>query len=154
MGPRQGAVVLKPVPMTQGEIADFLDTMAAAVRAGDSFEGFIEYLLPDPPELGGEPVPDDTYAMVKASVRFGNSLGQGGVTLIGEVVNDPPEQLTEAEILAEVLEMSERAIVVLLPEKTRKRDYDALYEAIERLAKERDEDTAMVGVWPVGGHDG
>lgn len=65
--------MLKPVPMTHAELTAVVKDMAAVVEAQDSFEGFIEYGMPDP-EDGA---PGDTFALVKASYRVGNSMGQG-----------------------------------------------------------------------------
>lgn len=73
--------MLKPVPMTHAELTAVVKDMAAVVEAQDSFEGFIEYGMPDP-EDGA---PGDTFALVKASYRVGNSMGQGGVRMIGDV---------------------------------------------------------------------
>lgn len=71
------------------ELAKTLREMAAAVEAGDSFEGSIEYLMPQPlidswPGPGNHPglTGLDEYA-VRASYRVGNSMGQGGVVLFG-----------------------------------------------------------------------
>jgi hypothetical protein len=64
--------------MGQEALAALLADMAARVRAGDSFEGSIEYLAPL-----DEEVPPGTYALVRGSYRIGNSMGQGGVRLIG-----------------------------------------------------------------------
>lgn len=68
-----------PIPATQDELVAVLLDMAERVRTGDSFEGSIEYLMPTV-----EDVPEDTYALVRASYRIGNRDGQGGLRLIGE----------------------------------------------------------------------
>jgi hypothetical protein len=72
-----------PIPMDAETLAAVLHDMAAHVEAGDSFEGSIEYLMPAP----GDP---ECYAMVRASYRIGNTLGQGGVRLIGTLGGKPP----------------------------------------------------------------
>lgn len=65
-----------PVPSTYPAVAALLRNMADLVEAGDSFEGSIEYGLPDVP---GDP----DEVMVRASFRIGNSMGQGGVRIVG-----------------------------------------------------------------------
>lgn len=69
-----------PVPMTSDELLEVLDDLTARVRAGDSFEGSLEYLMPT-----DEVVPDGTEFMVRAAYRIGNTLGQGGMRLIGDL---------------------------------------------------------------------
>jgi len=73
---------LVPKPLTQDQLVEVLADMAQRVERGDSFEGSIEYLMPGPFEDLME-IPEDTYALVKASYRVGNTDGQGGVRLIG-----------------------------------------------------------------------
>jgi hypothetical protein len=68
--------------MDSGMLAAVLRDMAALVEAGDSFEGSIEYFMP----TLGDP---ECYAMVRASYRIGNTLGQGGVRLIGTLGGKP-----------------------------------------------------------------
>ena len=67
---------MKPVGMSKDELLAVLDDIRAVVAADDSFEGSIEYLIPEQ-ELEAD------FA-VRASYRTGNSMGQGGVRLIGE----------------------------------------------------------------------
>lgn len=70
----------RPVPFTQTDLADLLADMAARVRDGDSFEGSIEYSMPDP----DDGVPEGTYAMVRAAYRHGNRQhGQGFMRIVG-----------------------------------------------------------------------
>lgn len=66
------------LPMSQTDLLAVLDDIRQSVAAGDSFEGSIEYLMPGP--LGMDT--DEDFA-VMASYRVGNSMGQGGVVLIG-----------------------------------------------------------------------
>lgn len=69
-----------PTPLTQAELADLLADMAARVRDGDSFEGHIEYSMPDP----DDETPEGTYAMVRAAYRHGNrDHGQGFMRIVG-----------------------------------------------------------------------
>lgn len=75
-----------PVPMSQAQLCDTLRNMLEHVAASDSFEGSIEYTMPT-----DEEVPEGTFALVRASYRVGNSMGQGMVRLIGGgVTEDPP----------------------------------------------------------------
>jgi hypothetical protein len=67
--------------MTSETLAAVLRHMAERVEKHDSFEGSIQYLMPTT-----ENVPDDTYTLVQASYRIGNTDGQGGVRLIGEEI--------------------------------------------------------------------
>lgn len=69
---------LIPVPMDRVELPGLLRLMAQLIEDGDSFEGNIEYLMPDP-----EDPPADF--MVRGVFRTGNSMGQGGTTMIGRV---------------------------------------------------------------------
>jgi hypothetical protein len=71
---------MKHVPMTKNNLVSTLRDMADVVEADDSFEGSIEYLMPL-----DEAVPEGTFALVRASYRIGNSMGQGGVRMIGEM---------------------------------------------------------------------
>lgn len=66
-----------PVAMTQSDLVAVLRDMADLVEASDSFEGSIEYLMPGPDD-------PPCYAMVRASYRYGNTLGQGNLRLIGQ----------------------------------------------------------------------
>lgn len=78
---------LIPVGMSHDELADLLLDMSERVRSGDSYEGSIEYLLPDPdviPDGTGWPSPD-VDAWVHGVYRRGNLAGQGGIRMIGTV---------------------------------------------------------------------
>ena len=65
-------------PMTRHELLALLDDIRARVEAGDSYEGFLNYLMPD-----DEPGPPDVEFMVEARYRVGNLQGQGGMRMIG-----------------------------------------------------------------------
>jgi hypothetical protein len=69
---------MRPVPMSQETFVAILEDITAHVQAGDSFEGFIEYLMPESVEEGKD------FA-VRASYRIGNLQGQGGMRMIGEL---------------------------------------------------------------------
>lgn len=103
---------MRPALMTKDGLIGVLEDMLARVRADDSLEGSIEYLLPFPDpceECGGRgyvqkarhpgeanppcpvcngtgmgPDPEGDF-MVRASYRIGNLEGQGGVRMIGEM---------------------------------------------------------------------
>jgi hypothetical protein len=69
---------LRPIPMRKADLLEVLDGMRAAVEADDSFEGNLEYLMPDEPA-------DGIDFSVTAVYRVGNAMGQGGVHMVGEV---------------------------------------------------------------------
>lgn len=71
--------MVKPVPMSKETLVVLLDDIKEHVEAGDSFEGFLNYLMPGPDD------PDDAEFMVEARYRIGNLQGQGGMRIIGEV---------------------------------------------------------------------
>jgi hypothetical protein len=80
----------EPIPTTYAYVAAVLREMAACVEAGDSFEGSIEYLLPDVPDhvMRGEPKPDDyeeVEVLMRCAYRVGNSMGQGGMRIFGSI---------------------------------------------------------------------
>lgn len=82
-------MTIRPVTMTYAELADVLQAMADAVRAHDSLEGNIEYLLPDPYDTPDQD-PDPDTVCVRASFRFGNAdHGQGFVRIIGDPTPTP-----------------------------------------------------------------
>ena len=60
------------------------------LEAGDSFEGSIEYVMPDVPDwaMRGDPRPDDFVpvdVLMRCSYRVGNSQGQGGLRIVGSI---------------------------------------------------------------------
>lgn len=72
----------RPVPMSKGQLLAVLDDIRAHVAADDSWEGSLQYTIPEEPKEG---VDFDVHA----GYRIGNSLGQGGFRLIaGEEVPD------------------------------------------------------------------
>ncbi|WP_037573553.1 hypothetical protein [Phaeacidiphilus oryzae] len=70
--------------LSRADLLALLDDIRARVAAGDSFEGWLHYLIPDNPDAAH---PFD----VAAAYRIGNRDGQGGMRLIGH------PQLTEQE---------------------------------------------------------
>ena len=78
-------MALEPEPMSHDQLADILGDVAAAVRAGDSFEGSIEWMLPDEP--GG------AECLVRGAWRLGNARhGQGFMRTLGHIVPTPPDR--------------------------------------------------------------
>lgn len=84
---------MKPVPMDKEVLVATLEDMRHGVAINDTLEGSIQFLLPY------EGDPEGADFMVMASYRIGNSMGQGGVRLIGDTT--PPDdrpQLSVAEL--------------------------------------------------------
>lgn len=73
---------MKPVNMGQNDLLEVLDDIRSHVAAGDSFEGSIEYSIPE-----DENAPPRTFD-VRGAYRIGNSMGQGGMRLVGEVAGE------------------------------------------------------------------
>jgi hypothetical protein len=72
--------------MSRQELAEVLDDMRQRVLAGDSYEGSLEYRMPEndlpPEERGRFPSPDADF-WVTGLYRVGNLQGQGGMRVIG-----------------------------------------------------------------------
>lgn len=66
--------------MSREELVSILDDIRERVAAGDSYEGNLQYFISDS---------DHPYD-VAAAYRTGNSLGQGGMRLVGLPVRDEP----------------------------------------------------------------
>lgn len=77
-----------PVALSKETLLEILTYMLEGVRTGDTLEGSIEFLLPYPP--AGDP--EDADFMVMASYRHGNRQGQGGLRLVGQMVEVPDEE--------------------------------------------------------------
>ena len=69
------------IAMTKEQLLSILDDIRVHVLDGDSWEGYLNYLMPD------EDSPDGTYAMVEARYRVGNKMGQGGMRMIGATIS-------------------------------------------------------------------
>lgn len=67
-----------PKYLTKDELLAVLDDLRAHIEANDSFEGSFEYTFPEQ----GDPSGDGFR--VRASYRIGNSMGQGGMRMVGE----------------------------------------------------------------------
>lgn len=70
---------LLPEPLTKDELIQVLEDILHLVKIDDSFEGNIEYLMPDVDS------PEGTDFLVRGVYRIGNSMGQGGVRMYGTV---------------------------------------------------------------------
>lgn len=75
-----------PVGINKPGLLALLDDIRAGVESGDTLEGSIEFLQPYPPNDQDDetalPQPD---FMVIASYRINNTMGQGGLRMIGEM---------------------------------------------------------------------
>lgn len=98
-----GETRMIPVNMSQRDLLAVLDDIRARIAEGDSFEGHIEWLMP---------MDDNAPARsfdVRASYRVGNTMGQGGMRMIGQWAEVPgpagPEDEERARFLAEAAEL-------------------------------------------------
>lgn len=73
----------KPVNMTADVLADVLFDIHDRIPMGDSLEGHISWAIPEDPDA-----PPRSFD-VMASYRVGNTMGQGGMRVIGEWVEAP-----------------------------------------------------------------
>ncbi len=76
-------------PMSKEELLSIIDEMGDRVGAGDSFEGFLNYLLPFPDD------DDSIHFRVEVRFRVGNSEGQGGMKMIGVDTERPNHRYRE-----------------------------------------------------------
>jgi hypothetical protein len=65
--------------MTKTTLLAVLADIRAHVERDDSFEGFLNYLMPGPDD------PEDAEFMVEARYRIGNLDGQGNMRMIGKM---------------------------------------------------------------------
>jgi hypothetical protein len=68
---------LVPCSMSHENFVSMLEDLLARVREGDSFEGSLEYAIPE-----DEDAPARSFS-VRASYRVGNLQGQGGMRMHG-----------------------------------------------------------------------
>lgn len=68
------------VPTTKDELLAIIDDVRARVAAGDSYEGFLNYLMPEENDDW-----EKVDFRVHARYRVGNLEGQGGMRVIGEL---------------------------------------------------------------------
>lgn len=76
----------EPAPASKDELVEILEGMLASIKADDSFEGFLEYLMPiSSMEDEDRAAKDQRWAAaefaVRARYRVGNSMGQGGMSV-------------------------------------------------------------------------
>lgn len=72
--------MFSPIGMTQEQLVHLLQDITQAIEHGDSFEGNLEYLMPDEKDYEANP---GVQFMVRGAYRVGNSMGQGGMRFIG-----------------------------------------------------------------------
>lgn len=70
---------MMPRFLTKGQLLAILEDIRTVVANDDSFEGSFSYEFPDDDD------PPNGFR-VRASYRTGNSMGQGGMRMIGEWV--------------------------------------------------------------------
>jgi hypothetical protein len=68
-----------PVPVSKETLLALLDDIRHHVEHDDSFEGYLEYAMPEMDD------PKDVQFRIKAGYRIGNSRGQGGFRTIGQM---------------------------------------------------------------------
>jgi hypothetical protein len=74
---------LTPKPMTKSELLALIDEVRELIVNDDSWEGLINWLMPDPAQ-GDD---DGVDFRVEARYRIGNSQGQGGIQIVGDWIN-------------------------------------------------------------------
>jgi len=68
-----------PEPVSKATLLAVLDDIRAHVEANDSFEGYLEYAMPEMDD------PAEVDFRLKAGYRIGNLQGQGGFRMIGKI---------------------------------------------------------------------
>lgn len=76
---------MTPACLTTAEFVAILEDIKKVVAERDSFEGTLTYTFPE------EDDPDDTFR-VEARYRIGNSMGQGGMVVVGEFGEEGPSE--------------------------------------------------------------
>jgi len=69
---------MKPAYLSRDDLLQVIDDIRFRVAQGDSFEGYLNYLLPE------EDDPPDGFR-VEARYRIGNLQGQGGMRIFAEM---------------------------------------------------------------------
>jgi hypothetical protein len=80
---------MMPVYATREQLLGVLADMINLVAANDSFEGSLSYEFPWSQEIGDPETDPPGGFRVQASYRVGNSMGQGGLRMIGEMREVP-----------------------------------------------------------------
>lgn len=78
-------------PMTKDQLLAILDNVRHLIELEDSWEGLVNWLLPEPGD------PPGTYARVEARYRMGNSMGQGGMQIIGDWVDSEGHKIRHVD---------------------------------------------------------
>jgi hypothetical protein len=78
-------------PATKEELLRILDDVRVLIEMEDSWEGLINWLMPE------EDDPEGTYARVEARYRTGNSIGQGGFHIVGEWVDQEEHEVRHVD---------------------------------------------------------
>lgn len=73
---------LSATPYTKADLLILLDQVRELIERDDSFEGMVNWLMPEPDD------PTGTDFRVEARYRHGNSMGQGGFSIIGDWVDE------------------------------------------------------------------
>ena len=68
-----------PEPVSKATLLAVLDDIRAHVEANDSFEGYLEYAMPEMDDSA------EVDFRLKAGYRIGNLQGQGGFRMIGKI---------------------------------------------------------------------
>jgi hypothetical protein len=75
-------VKMRPEPMTKAQLLEVIDDIRMRVEAGDSYEGFLNYLMPYDDDME---IIDGADFVVEARYRVGNLQGQGGMRMVGKL---------------------------------------------------------------------
>jgi hypothetical protein len=67
-----------PIGMSKTALLQLLDDVRARVAEGDSFEGFLEYVIPEDAHSSAD-------FDVRAAYRVGNANGQGGMRFVASI---------------------------------------------------------------------
>jgi hypothetical protein len=73
---------MRPEPMTKAQLLEVIDDIRMRVEAGDSYEGFLNYLMPYDDD---DEIIEDAVFVVEARYRVGNLQGQGGMRMVGKL---------------------------------------------------------------------
>jgi hypothetical protein len=73
---------MRPEPMTKAQLLEVIDDIRMRVEAGDSYEGFLNYLMPYDDD---DEIIEDADFVVEARYRVGNLQGQGGMRMVGKL---------------------------------------------------------------------
>lgn len=72
-------------PMTTQDLLAILDDIRQRVASGDSFEGNLTWAMPIPDETHPEEYGPFVQFLVTGGYRIGNSQGQGGFRMVGQL---------------------------------------------------------------------